>query len=145
MPCPRLPPRVLNFARRYAPISIRLVQQAVSGQWLGLDDALRMLPGPLFEVKQAASAQPAAPTLGAEQGASEEEKPITLVVFVGGCTCAEVAALRWLSRRPGVSQRFVILTTHMCTGSSLIGGLIDRVENNLAFGPEGLETPGSRR
>lgn len=103
-----------------------------------------MLPGPLFELKQPVSAQPSPPQPpppplpGAEQGGADDERPITLVVFVGGCTCAEVAALRWLSRRPGAAQRFVVLTTHMCSGWSFVGGLIDRVENNLDVGPDGL-------
>jgi len=98
-----------------------------------------MLPGPLFEVRQTASAQPPAPAPSGEQlDGGEDERPVALVVFVGGCTCAEVAALRWLSGRPGAAHRYVVLTTHMCTGSTLLEGLIDRVQNNLSVGPAGL-------
>jgi hypothetical protein len=124
-------------------VSIRLIQQACSSQWLGLEDSFRMLPGPLFEVNQQTAEQPASATTataraGEDGGAEWDERvalPIALVVFVGGCTSAEVSALRWLGQRPGAPRRFIVLTTNMCTGTSLMNGLIDRVENNLTFGP----------
>lgn len=96
-----------------------------------------MLPGPLFEIRQPTAALPPTAREREEEGA-ERELPVTLVVFVGGVTSAEVSALRWLGRRPGATRRFVVLTTHMCTGTTLMSGLIDRVENNLAFGPTGM-------
>mmetsp|Transcript_835 Transcript_835/g.2194 ORF Transcript_835/g.2194 Transcript_835/m.2194 type:complete len:451 (+) Transcript_835:2-1354(+) len=146
------PTDVAHIFSGYAPVSVRLVQQAVSGQWLGLEDALRMLPGPLFEVRPQTGASPQRPSPGVspprlsygnnaigDEGEAEqrEERPVVLVVFVGGCTYAEVSALRWISRRPGASRRYMVLTTHMCSGTSLMAELIDKVENNLAFGPAG--------
>ena len=52
---------------------------------------------------------------------SGEASEVThLVVFVGGCTWSEIAAVRALTTP---KRRFVILTTGLITGRSLIGGL----------------------
>ena len=57
--------------------------------------------------------------------------PVTLVVCVGGCTFAEIAALRWLGRNGTPRREYLIATTHICNGDTLIEGLITACENGL--------------
>ncbi|KAJ2245549.1 Vacuolar protein-sorting-associated protein 33, partial [Coemansia sp. RSA 475] len=48
--------------------------------------------------------------------------PATLVVFLGGCTSAEIAALRRLSQQHG--HRYVVATTQILNGNSFLDPLI---------------------
>jgi hypothetical protein len=48
-----------------------------------------------------------------------------LVAFLGGVTFSEISALRWLSQRPGARQRFIVLTTAIVNGSSLVETFVD--------------------
>jgi hypothetical protein len=48
-----------------------------------------------------------------------------LVVFVGGVTFAEISALRFLAARPDASARFVICTTKILNGSSLLQTFVE--------------------
>lgn len=48
-----------------------------------------------------------------------------MVMFIGGVTFAEIAAIRFLSRQPDVNADFIIATTKLINGSSLIGSLVD--------------------
>ena len=55
---------------------------------------------------------------------------VVLVVFLGGCTCAEVSALRHLAALaqaapPHAPTRFLVLTTKLVTGRSLLAGFVD--------------------
>jgi hypothetical protein len=56
------------------------------------------------------------PLLGAPATAAQQRT--VLVVFIGGVTFAELAALRFLGRQRHVT--FVALTTKVITGSSLL-------------------------
>ena len=47
------------------------------------------------------------------------------MVFIGGVTFAEVAALRWLGMRPGVNCAFVVATTKLINGTSLLDSFMD--------------------
>ena len=49
----------------------------------------------------------------------------------GGVTFAELAAVRWLGRHESPPRQYVVGTTHMCSGDSLIESLIHSFENNL--------------
>lgn len=116
-----------------APGSIRLVQsicqhertlQALqqSGErpaaariagWHDVDEAILALPGATFDVMQADE----------PRGARDSERiTTTLVFFVGGATYAEIAALRLMSRQQR-TRRFVVATTGMVHGASLLRGL----------------------
>jgi hypothetical protein len=54
-----------------------------------------------------------------------KRRRVVLVMFIGGVTFAEVAALRFLSRRPDTNAEFVIATTKLISGNTLIQSLID--------------------
>jgi len=104
----------------YAPLSVRLVQTALTDEgWHGLDDVLKLLPGPTFQHTQA---------LPEGVSASESRKSgVVLVVFVGGVTLAELAALRFLSLLDNSQREFVVLTTSVINGNTLLESLVDKV------------------
>ncbi|KAH6569528.1 hypothetical protein BASA60_008178 [Batrachochytrium salamandrivorans] len=88
----------------YAPISVRLIQAACRGSgksgdgivgppsWKGCEDVLKLIPGPSFEETISANDR-------SFRKKTTQTTPLTLVVFLGGCTMAEVAALRFMSER----------------------------------------------
>ena len=45
---------------------------------------------------------------------------MTLVFFLGGCTFAEIAALRWLRRNEQPRREYIVATTHICDGNGMI-------------------------
>ena len=69
----------------------RLVQQCFKPRgWHACKDVLDMLPGPNFEDEQ--KLDQSGPTSTSASSSDSNKK--CLVVFVGGCTFAEVSALR---------------------------------------------------
>lgn len=69
----------------YAPLSVRLVQYALSPSagWKGAEEALRLIPGAYFDEKD--------PRV--HPGSGTDVKQI-MICFVGGVTFCEIAALR---------------------------------------------------
>ena len=82
----------------YAPMSVRLIQYCSKPGWKSIIDSLDLLPGPSFEEYQ---------NLSRNKNKLDTTKKLpqnngtkrTLVVFVGGCTYAEISALRFLSQQ----------------------------------------------
>ena len=65
----------------YAPLSVRLIEAALSAQgWHGLDDALKLLPGPTFETRQALPAG-VADTRGKATGTSRHNISVIARLF----------------------------------------------------------------
>ncbi|GIL70610.1 hypothetical protein Vretimale_3719 [Volvox reticuliferus] len=54
-----------------------------------------------------------------------------LVVFIGGVTFAEISALRFLSSRPEWPYRFVVLTTKIINGRTLLQTFVDPLANDF--------------
>ncbi|KAH1037962.1 hypothetical protein J1N35_039705 [Gossypium stocksii] len=109
----------------YAPLSIRLVQHAVRSGWRAMEEILKLLPGPHTETKRLGFAS--SPSFATLQGASngldkiaDGRRSLVLVVFVGGVTFAEIAALRFLSAQEGMAYDLIIGTTKMVNGHSLV-------------------------
>ncbi|KAJ3057503.1 Vacuolar protein sorting-associated protein 33A [Rhizophlyctis rosea] len=141
----------------YAPLSVRLVQIAcqkdplgaagVTGggektvSWKGWEEPLRLLHGPTFEETQKGDEGVFAKRecqLGIghaerinndafRQSGSTSQQKVTLVVFLGGCTHTEVSALRFLSMQDPLRE-YVILTTNMTNGSTLLDSLVAKVD-----------------
>ena len=98
----RVLPRLTIFAlfsySVYAPMSVRLIQYCSKPGWKSIIDSLDLLPGPSFEEYQ---------NLSRNKNKLDTTKKLpqnngtkrTLVVFVGGCTYAEISALRFLSQQ----------------------------------------------
>ncbi|POY72706.1 hypothetical protein BMF94_4536 [Rhodotorula taiwanensis] len=114
----------------YAPLSVRLVQTAVTpagvangvsrgsnslNGWRGIEEIVRALPGATFDERQKADDM-------AMQRLSSGEVPTTVVCFIGGITFAEISALRLLNRQLP-SRNLLIVTTDTITGSSLLTSL----------------------
>lgn len=92
----------------YAPLSVRLVQNTKPAMnqpsgWLTMEPALKLLAGPSRMLKQ-----PMDPGTGEEDSSQPK---VCLVVFVGGVTYGEVAALRRLSELEEGRRKFLIMTT----------------------------------
>lgn len=57
-----------------------------------------------------------------------------MVVFLGGAIHAEINALRFLQTQPGYPYRFVVVTTRMLSGNSLVDGFAAEAQK---YTPEG--------
>ena len=65
-------------------------------------------------------------------GTHEKQGRRTVVVmFIGGVTYAEISALRFLSTRPDLDCDFVIATTKLMNGTTMIEGLYDEPVKQL--------------
>ena len=58
-------------------------------------------------------------------GAAPRGRRIVLVMFLGGVTFAEIAALRFISSRPEVNCAFLVTTTKLINGASLLDSFVD--------------------
>ncbi|KAI7840820.1 hypothetical protein COHA_005466 [Chlorella ohadii] len=136
-------PKDIHYAfAGYAPLSVRLVQQALSAQgWAGIESLLQQLPGAQFELVQGTDDQglPTERRQGASKAAAESAAALAagqrrkvLVVFIGGVTYAEVSALRFLSQKGLCNCDFVVASTAVCTGSSLLASLVAEGPQQLA-------------
>eukprot|EP00088_Acartia_fossae_P065158 TRINITY_DN80294_c0_g1_i1.p1 TRINITY_DN80294_c0_g1~~TRINITY_DN80294_c0_g1_i1.p1 ORF type:complete len:190 (+),score=26.66 TRINITY_DN80294_c0_g1_i1:41-610(+) len=106
----------------YAPLTIRLVQQLEKPGWRNIRDVLDILPGPSFEDTQQIPRSVPNISRGSDQA------KVVLVMFVGGCTMAEVAALRFLSNQEESNVEYVVATTSILTGTSFIQSLQTKLE-----------------
>jgi hypothetical protein len=120
----------------YAPLSVRILQSAVKGWQVSgrQDDVLKDLPGRLIDIIQqtppddlTAALNRPRPTQSLGQLAASEEstssskkKPVLMVYYVGGVTYMELAALRFLSKRPSFPYHIVCCTTKIINGDTLL-------------------------
>jgi len=124
----------------YAPLSIRLVQSAISTGWgrEPCSDALRQLPGPTIAIRQVRHDSDAADRGGiannngdiGDVSSSGSTRKVVLVVFVGGVTYIEISSLRFLSEKHPVD--FLILTTSIISGSTFLESLSSKIPNAIA-------------
>ena len=131
----------------YAPMTVRWVQAAMRG-YNGLEEAMKELPtaggagvgsgggggGRWIDIEQKPVAESLAdamkrsrgPSLGAlakSSTGSSDNKPVLLVYFVGGITYMEVAALRFLGKRPSFPYNIVCCATEIVNGETLLRSL----------------------
>ncbi|KAJ1936950.1 Vacuolar protein-sorting-associated protein 33, partial [Linderina macrospora] len=99
----------------------------VKSGWKGWEDVLAELPGETVDVTQwndregdLLSSDSVVQRLG-------EKAPATLVLFLGGCTFTEIAALRLLSQQH--NHRYIAATTQIINGNSFIDSLILKASN----------------
>ncbi|KAK4789461.1 hypothetical protein SAY86_016765 [Trapa natans] len=114
----------------YAPLSIRLVQNAIRSGWRPIEEILRMLPGPHTEAKRSGFAN--SPSYNTLNGASADKladgrRSLVLVVFIGGVTFAEISALRFLSAQEGMAYDLIVATTKIISGHSLIETFVEKM------------------
>ncbi|KAF7102215.1 hypothetical protein CFC21_103392 [Triticum aestivum] len=112
----------------YAPLSVRLVQHGVKSGWRSIEEVLKLLPGPHLDLRRDLSTISGSSELlpaGAQQNADRVGRhSVVLVVFVGGVTFAEIAALRFLGAQEGMGYDFVVATTKVITGNTLLRPII---------------------
>ena len=102
----------------YCPISIRLIERAIKTGWNSIKDVLNKLPGE-FEYPNNES-----------EVIKPNEKSFILLVFVGGITYGEIAAIRYLNSK-NKFHKFVILTTSIINYNNVLNGLNNmNIENN---------------
>ncbi|XP_062505402.1 vacuolar protein sorting-associated protein 33A-like [Corticium candelabrum] len=110
----------------YAPLTVRLAQYLNRPEkWRGLEEAMKLLPGPIIDDVQSLPS-------GMEKGrqnlaavGSYDNPRIVLIFFLGGCTYAEISALRFLSQQEEGQTEYVIATTKLINGSNWLQTMID--------------------
>ncbi|KAJ3679896.1 hypothetical protein LUZ60_016174 [Juncus effusus] len=107
----------------YAPLSIRLVQHAIRSGWRSIEEILKLLPGPHLDLKRGT---PVESFTGAQpiERVSDGRRSLVLVVFIGGVTFAEIAALRFLSSQEGMGYDFIIGATKVVNGNSILETIV---------------------
>jgi len=134
------PDDVSYVSSGYAPISARLIQTAMKG-WTGKEDVLRELPGRGIDIIQRSPPEDFASAIkrnlgpnlgnwalqagsGSGSGSGDvDQKPVLLVYFVGGLTYAEIASIRFMSRRKSFPYKIICCTTKIINGTSFLQSL----------------------
>uniref|UniRef100_A0A383V6D1 Sec1-like protein n=1 Tax=Tetradesmus obliquus TaxID=3088 RepID=A0A383V6D1_TETOB len=129
------PSDVSHIYKGYAPLSVRLVEAALGGGWGPVSEVLSLLPGGQFDVLQVlepsgqvadkAFKPSSSSAADAAVAAAAGEPEIVLLVMLGGITFSEISALRFLSSRPENNVRFLVLTTKIINGRTLLESFID--------------------
>ena len=96
----------------YAPISIRLVEKAITKGWNSIEDVLYKLPGGEYYYPKDES----------EMIKETNDIKYFLLVFIGGITYGELSAIRYLNKK-FKNKKFVILTTGMINYKKLFNSL----------------------
>lgn len=112
----------------YAPLSVRIVEQSLKPNgWQELTDILSSVPGPTFEDYQTSGQSVPGGRRGSfSSEASQSDAPrVILVFFLGGCTFAEISALRFLSKQEENNVEFLIATTKLVNKNSFLDSFID--------------------
>jgi vacuolar protein sorting-associated protein 33A len=134
----------------YAPLTVRLLQSAVTGWKNGRDDILREIPGRFIDVHVQGSQPPddlatmmqrpviaggtygsLAPNTNTSNASSttmsrttSRIKPVLVVVYIGGVSYMEITALRFLSKRPNFPYHIIICTTNILNGNTFLKSLV---------------------
>jgi hypothetical protein len=116
---------------QYAPISIRLIEKIVFQTSNNIQDTMNILSGATFIDTQQVPMELKRHRRGSTSSMNSLNKPnkqqnteskVTLVVFIGGITYGEIAALRFLADQ---NHDFIIATTHFINGTNLMKSLLE--------------------
>jgi len=131
----------------YAPLSVRLVQCILQKQyltsitrggsannaavatggpsqgWRGFDDAVKHVRGQTFdEVQKGEDKAVKARSLLSGSG----DKKTVFVVFLGGITFTEIAALRFIAKKEEARKQIIICTTSIISGNKIMDTAIEK-------------------
>ena len=96
----------------YCPITIRLIECALNKGWNSIKEVLKKINGNYdYPNNEKEIFNP-----------SKRKVNFILLVFIGGITYAELAAIRYLNKTKK-EFKFFILTTHMTSGKKIIDSL----------------------
>jgi hypothetical protein len=129
------PQDIFYIYHQYAPISVRLIEKIVFQTVTNIQDTMNLLPGTTFIDIQQVPTELKRQRRGSTSSLCSLNKPnkqqvlqqnleskVTLVVFIGGITYGEIAALRFLADQ---NHGFIIATTHFLNGTSLMKSLLE--------------------
>ncbi|XP_070504196.1 vacuolar protein sorting-associated protein 33A [Chironomus tepperi] len=110
----------------YAPLSIRIIEHSLRPLgWNGLNDILSCIPEPSFEDYQLSITTSSGRRDSLTSEISQSDIPKTILVFfVGGCTFAEISALRFLSQQDENNVEFIIMTTKVINKNNFLENVI---------------------
>lgn len=77
----------------YAPLSLRLVQAAITGAWDASSEGLKLVPGPTVAATQKSLRR------DDDDASAAGARKVVLVAFVGGVTHIEISGLRFISEK----------------------------------------------
>lgn len=120
----------------YAPLSVRLIELASKTGWKKIPEVLDLLPGKCFEQQQEVTPSQMEEKVADKAKLEQKEgggsrKPLTLVYFLGGVTMSEISALRHLSERENHGREYLVATTKLVSGNTLLESVYEQVENEL--------------
>ncbi len=103
----------------YAPIFVRLIEKAISqGGWGAIRDILKKIPG-----------ETNFPSDETDIFSTSVDKQFILLVFIGGITYGELAAIRYLNKKNN-NKKFIVITTGIIN-SKKIFDYLKKGEYNL--------------
>ena len=125
----------------YAPLTVRLLQSAVTGWKNGRDDILREIPGRFIDIMPSSPPEDLSATMlkpvhtGGTYGSlalsssstisrTSRTKPVLIVVYLGGVTYMELTAMRFLSKRPNFPYHIICCTTSILNGNTFLQSLV---------------------
>lgn len=112
----------------YAPLSIRIVEQSLKPLgWQALNDVLASLPGPTFEDYQMQLGAAGRRTSLSSEISQTDVPRVILIFFIGGCTFAEVSALRFLSQQEDTNVEFIIATTKLINKNTFLESFMENM------------------
>eukprot|EP00501_MAST-03F_sp_TOSAG23-6_P001200 GSMAST32.ASY1.ANO1.1244.1 assembled CDS len=112
--CDNEPDDIAYVTSGYAPLSVRLTQLAIAGQWQKKHSTLKLLPGPQIERKN--------------------RRKVVLVFVVGGITFLEIAALRHIARPQGQKESqfdIIVASTKLISGKSFMNSIVEDMQSRL--------------
>jgi len=144
---PGNPTDIAYVTSGYAPLSVRLVQLAISPGWSAGLERMKMIPGvTICEVRQPGfdptkrgrhlqrtSKHHAKAVSDTENGTKVEikDRKKMVVFFTGGVTYAEISALRFLSKQDDCPFEIIIATTKLINGCSLLKSVAHTLDNTF--------------
>lgn len=113
----------------YAPLSIRIVEQSLKPLgWQSLNDVLTCLPGPTFEDYQMQTGTSGRRTSLTSEISQSDVPRVILVFFIGGCTFAEVSALRFLAQQEDTNVEFIVATTKLINKNTFLESFMENMD-----------------
>ncbi|KAK8803698.1 hypothetical protein WA158_001392 [Blastocystis sp. Blastoise] len=99
----------------YAPLSCRLISAAIFNPNMIKQDLQKYLTNPYIEIKQEIKSK------------KNAERKVVLLVFVGGITYTEIAALRQIKKIPNNKVDLLIMTTNILNGKRVIQSCLEKI------------------
>jgi hypothetical protein len=94
--------------------------------WKGFEDVLQRIKGATVDEVQKGSNVEASASRQTLRGGSGGGCKTTIVVFLGGVTFAEVAALRFMGEQLGDKKKIVIVTTGILSGDAAVEAAMEK-------------------